>query len=107
MKTYPFCLFIFLLLSLQLNAQPDCSHPVVATICPGACFINQTNAAMGDDAPAACNLAGNDVLYRVNVAVGTAHLFVSVSNASAALRLIVEHDTCLDTGCVSSNVASG
>lgn len=76
------------------SAQANCSNPYVVTLCPSVYLTGQTNAGMGNDAPPACNITGNDVVYRVYVPGGASQLYVSIGNATGTLRLIVQADTC-------------
>jgi len=90
----------------QISAQSNCGNPYQVTICPNVYLTGQTNAGMGDDAPAACNIAGEDIVYRVNVPGGATRLHVMV-NSNGPLKLMVQSDTCGSNSCSSFVLGTG
>ena len=95
------------LYSLELHSQSDCSHPTQVTVCPAVSLTNQTNAGMGDDAPPACNIPGNDVLYEISTPNGANQIYISIQNATASLVLSLEQTACGSDDCNSRYVPSG
>jgi len=91
----------------DLFSQANCSHPLPVTICPSVYLANQTNAGMGDDAPATCNIPGEDVVYELYAPNGARQIYVSITNASAPMHLSLEQTTCISGVCNSQTVAAG
>src|SRR5262245_1960230 len=89
------------------SAQQNCSNPIPVTVCPSVILTGQTNAGMGNDAPAPCNITGNDIVYRVYVPGGATQLYVSIMSATGSLRLIVQADTCGTSTCSSQALTAG
>src|SRR3954465_2194417 len=75
-------------------AQSNCANPTKINICPSAHLINETNLGMGDDAPATCNITGEDVVYEISAPNGAQQLYISIMNATAPLQLSLELNTC-------------
>src|SRR4051812_47024765 len=88
-------------------AQSDCSNPLSLTICPDIYLTAQSNAGMGDDGPSGCNIAGEDVVYKISITSAAAKLFVSVVNASASMQLSLQSGTCGTGSCSSVTVPAG
>jgi hypothetical protein len=64
------------------------------SICPAILLSGQTNSGMLDDAPALCNIPGEDVVYRVSAPASTQGIFVSIYNLTSAARLSVINGNC-------------
>ncbi len=96
-------LFLYLLILFPFSAwsQGNCSSPIQVDICPGVYLINQTNAGMLDDAPAPCNIPGEDLVYEISAPNQAMHIFVSLMNATGPLKLSVKSGNCSDTTCNS------
>jgi len=90
-----------------LYAQSNCASPTKINICPATYLANETNLGKGDDAPAPCNIAGEDVVYEISAPNGAGKIFVSITNASAPLNLSLELTTCGNGVCNQQTVAAG
>src|ERR1043166_4417160 len=90
-----------------VSAQSNCSSPTVVSICPSICRVGETNVGMGDDAPAPCNIAGEDVVYQINAPNGAQTIFLSIMNATGPLRTWVTPNTCGSGTCSSVAVGAG
>ncbi|HKR03128.1 MAG TPA: T9SS type A sorting domain-containing protein [Bacteroidia bacterium] len=107
MKTLSLLTATFFFNSAALFAQSNCANPTKINICPSANLVGETNSGMGDDAPAACNIAGEDVVYEISAPNGAQQLYVSIKNATAPLNLSVELTTCGNGVCSQQVVPSG
>ncbi len=107
MKNFYLLIAAFLSIPLELFSQASCSNPLRVDLCPSIYLANQTNAAMGDDMPGSCNIAGQDLVYEINAPNGADNIFVSIINASAPLIVTVINSTCTNSGCSSRIVGSG
>jgi len=87
-------------------SQQNCSNPLNVVICPDVLLTGQTNLGMLDDAPPACNLPGEDLVYKVSITNGAQKLFVSVLNATFPMRLILQQNGC-NGSCNSYSVPAG
>ncbi|MBL0341089.1 MAG: hypothetical protein IPP71_09290 [Bacteroidetes bacterium] len=94
-------------LPLTIVAQSDCSNPTQIPICPSIMLLNETNAGMGDDAPAPCNIAGEDVVYELSAPNGARQLYVSVVNATGPMTLLLEEMVCGTGLCSSTTIPAG
>src|SRR6185436_11618988 len=103
----PELIFLLLLLSLALIAQNNCSNPLPVNICPSTYLPAQTNAGMGDDNPTACNIYGNDIVYRINAPNGADHIYISIINASDTMTVSLLSGNCSSGTCLSSGVLPG
>jgi len=97
----------FLSHSGLLFSQATCSNPLQVELCPSVMLTGQTNAGMGDDAPSACNVPGEDVVYELHAPNGAEEIFISVTNASSSLTLSMEQQTCNGALCDSRMVSPG
>lgn len=96
-----------LLISLNAEAQSNCMTPTSIQICPPVTLMYETNFNKGDDAPFPCNLAGEDVVYRIGAPNGASKLFVSFANATSPLRVSVQEGTCGTSVCNSQTAPAG
>lgn len=62
---------------------------------------------MLDDAPLPCNLAGEDVLYEITAPPSTQTIYVSIKNATDALQVSFENNSCGGTSCLSKSIPAG
>lgn len=99
--------FLPLLITLQAEAQSNCFTPTSLQICPPVTFYYETNYNKGDNAPFPCNLAGEDVVYRIGAPNGATKLFVSFANATSALRVSVQEGSCGTSVCNSQTAPAG
>lgn len=96
-----------LLISMNTEAQSNCMTPTSLQICPPVTLLHETNFNKGDDAPFPCNLAGEDVVYRIGAPNGASKLFVSFANATSPLRVSVQEGTCGTSVCNSQTAPAG
>jgi hypothetical protein len=99
--------FIPLLFSVNAEAQSNCMTPTSLQICPSVTLMYETNFNKGDNAPFPCNLAGEDVVYRIGAPNGASKLFVSFANATSPLRVSVQEGSCGTSVCNSQNAPAG
>lgn len=97
------CFFYF----AQTHAQNNCSNPTPVTICPSVYLAAETNAGMGDDATAPCNIAGEDVVYEITVNNGAQNIYVSIINATSPYTIILEQSSCNSGICNSKSLPAG
>ena len=88
-------------------AQQNCSNPLVVELCSGTTLTNQTNAGMLDDNPASCNIAGEDVLYKLHATGTTTRLYIAVRNASGGYRLSLQNSCGASCSTFLGNAGSG
>ncbi len=98
---------IALLFSHELFSQTNCSSPYVLNICPDVYLSNQSNLAMIDDAPALYNIAGEDIVYQINVPITTTKLFLTVVSATGPYRATLAKTNCNSTPTYSANQSAG
>jgi len=91
----------------SLCAQSNCSNPTVINICPSLLLLGETNAGMGDDATAPCNIAGEDVLYQISAPNGARQLYVAVVNSTGPMTLLLEEMVCGTGLCSSTSIPAG
>lgn len=91
----------------EVMSQSNCSNPTLVNICPVTPLLGETNAGAGDDAASSCNLLGEDKLYKITAPNGASKIFVSITNATASLRLIMRQNSCLTGTCMMQSVAAG
>lgn len=96
-----------ILFSLALFAQSNCNNPTQVTLCPDVYLSQQTNANLLDDAPASFNIAGEDVVYQINVPASTTRLHISVVNASGPYKGSLLKNSCTNSPLTSSTNLSG
>ncbi len=91
-------IFLISILSLicvhEAFSQANCSSPLSVAVCPDTLLMYQTNAGMGDDAPAGINYTGEDLVYRITVPVTTIKIFISIANATGLIRSRLVKDSC-------------
>jgi type IX secretion system substrate protein len=97
----------FFFYSFSLYAQSNCANHVKINLCPVAYLANETNLAKGDDAPAPCNITGEDVVYEISAPAATQKIYVSITNATASLKLSLEQTACGNGVCNQQTVSSG
>lgn len=100
-------LFLFFIYSHTAYSQANCSNPLQVSVCPSVTLLNQTNAGMGDDAPAAFNIVGEDIVYQITVPVTTTKIFISIINPTSALTARFMKDSCTNLNGISSIFSTG
>lgn len=90
----------------NLYAQTNCSNPKKVNICPSVLLMGQTNAGMLDDAPAGCNLPGEDVVYEIFAPNGIDKFYYAIVNASSPLTISIE-TSCGSGTCQSTAIGAG
>jgi len=70
----------------QAFAQQNCVTPLLITLCPATVLNGQTNLGMANDFINPCNLAGEDLVYKMTTAPNTSRIYISFSSVSAPLR---------------------
>lgn len=98
---------VLLLIPCSLIAQQNCSNPLIVNICPTASFIGHSNAGMGDDAPAAWNITGEDRVYEIRTPASTRKLFIQLNNVSAAIKISLSSQSCTDSLKYTTNLGPG
>ncbi len=107
MKTHLLIFACLIPIYQSLWAQSNCSNPTFINICPSVLLIGETNAGMGDDAPAPCNMAGEDVLYQISAPNGARQLYVSIVNSTGPMKLLLEEMVCGTGLCSSTSIPAG
>src|SRR5262245_33965299 len=106
-STLSFLLFTGLLLAQPASAQQNCSNPVLVELCSTGTLLNQTNAGMLNDFPSACNISGEDLVYKLHASGNnTRRIFVSVMNATGTLRVSLQ-TACGSGSCLQYSLSSG
>lgn len=104
-------LIIILLLSLVqpsiLDAQISCANPIQVDLCPSVYLTHQTNAGAQDDAPSACNISGEDLVYEIFAPQSALHIYISVMNATGAMKLTLNTGSCTAATCNTYNILPG
>jgi|GEM_PF-1034148 len=98
---------IFCLSESKLLAQQNCSNPLPVTLCPSTYLAGQTNAGMLNDCPAGCNIAGEDLVYRIAANIATQRIYVSFTGVTNTMRMILQSGSCGAAACSFFNVYSG
>lgn len=107
MKTRFLIFACSILIQQSLWAQSNCSNPTLVNICPSVLLTGETNAGMGDDAPAPCNIPGEDVLYQISAPNGARQLYVSIINSTGPMTLLLEEMVCGTGLCSSTSISGG
>ncbi len=107
MKTHLLIFSCLFTIHHSLWAQSNCSNPTYVNICPSVLLPGETNAGMGDDAPAPCNIAGEDVLYQISAPNGARQLYVSIVNSTGPMNLLLEEMVCGTGLCSSTSIPAG
>lgn len=94
MKTVLFISLLSLVIVNEIFSQANCSNPLPVSVCPDTLLLNQTNAGMGDDAPAGINYTGEDLVYKITVPITTIKIFISIANATGLIRSRLVKDSC-------------
>ncbi len=92
---------------LTLGAQISCSNPIPVDLCPSVYLTHQTNAGMQDDAPASCNISGEDLVYEIFAPNGALHIYISVMNATGSMKITLNTGNCSAGTCYSFNAPIG
>ena len=98
---------LFLACIFNTSAQQNCSNPLNVSLCPPTTLTNQTNAGMLNDVVNPCNIAGEDLVYRMVTSATTQRMYVSFTNVTSTMKMSLQSGTCGGGGCSSWNVYSG
>lgn len=94
MKIILFISLLSLVIINEIFSQANCSNPLQVSVCPDTLLLNQTNAGMGDDAPAGINYTGEDLVYKITFPLTTIKIFISIANATGLIRSRLVKDSC-------------